>query len=256
MKKVLVSIAGFDPSGGAGVLMDIRVFESLGFRGMAVLTALTVQNTIEVRGVLPLSSSVIRSQFEALSSDVRPAGIKSGMLGSKAGVAALRRILSSHPNLLRVVDPVLHASSGAHLLESGLRSAFLRAVRDNASLLTPNLDEASWIAGIPVRSLADMREAARVIFGAIGVPCLVTGGHLPGRAIDILYDGRRESSFEHEKLRRDVHGTGCCLSSAILGYLARGRSLESACGLASDFVHEAIRGSAKAGRGRRIITLS
>ncbi|MHB8095288.1 MAG: bifunctional hydroxymethylpyrimidine kinase/phosphomethylpyrimidine kinase [Candidatus Aminicenantales bacterium] len=256
MKKVLLSVAGFDPSGGAGVLMDIRVFESLGFRGMAVLTALTSQNTLEVRRILPLPSAVIRNQYEALASDVRPAGIKSGMLGSKDGITALRRILSSHPGLPRVVDPVLRSSSGALLLESGSRSAFLRAVRGNASLLTPNLDEASWIAGIPVRNPADMREAARAVFGATGVPCLVTGGHLPKKAIDILYDGRAESSFEHEKLRRDVHGTGCCLSSAALGYLARGKSLESACGLASEFVHEAIRKSAKAGRGRRLITLS
>jgi len=256
MKKVLLSVAGFDPSGGAGVLMDIRIFESLGFRGMAVLTALTVQNTIEVRSVLPLPAAVIRNQYEALASDVRPAGIKSGMLGSKEGVAALRRILSRHPGLPRVVDPVLRSSSGASLLESGLRSAFLTAVRGNASILTPNLAEASWLAGIPVRNPADMREAARAVFDVIGVPCLVTGGHLPKRAVDILYDGRSESSFEHEKLRRDVHGTGCCLSSAVLGYLARGRSLESACGLASEFVHGAIRRSAKAGRGQRLINLS
>ncbi len=158
--------------------------------------------------------------------DIGFAGIKVGMLGSRAVVPALGRILAGHPGIPRVVDPVLKASSGARLFERSGLSPLLRAVRGNASVLTPNMDEASVLAGMPVRTPEDMREAARVIFGMTAVPCLVKGGHLEKSALNILYDGSRTAVFGHEKLTRDVHGTGCFLSAAILAHLAEGRSLK------------------------------
>jgi hydroxymethylpyrimidine/phosphomethylpyrimidine kinase len=253
MKRTLVSIAGYDPSGGAGALLDVRVFAALGFRGAAVLTALTVQNTREVRKVFPFPARTVADQFTALDSDMAIAGIKVGMLGSQAVVPALGRILARHPRIPRVVDPVLKASSGARLFEKNGVSALLRAVHGNASLLTPNMEEASVIAGVPVRTPEDMREAARAIYERTEVPCLVKGGHLEKSVVNILFDGRRTAVFGHEKLARDVHGTGCFLSSAILGHLAMGRSLEKACGLAADMVHAAILGSVKPGKGRRVL---
>jgi hydroxymethylpyrimidine/phosphomethylpyrimidine kinase len=253
MKRTLVSIAGYDPSGGAGVLLDVRVFTALGFHGAAVLTALTVQNTREVRKVIHFPARTVADQFTALDSDMAIAGIKVGMLGSQAVVPALRRILARHPGIPRVADPVLKASSGAILFEKKGISAMLRAIRGNASLFTPNMEEASVIAGMPVRTPEDMREAARAIYERLDVPCLVKGGHLEKSAVNILFDGRRTAVFGHEKLARDVHGTGCFLSSAILGHLAKGRSLEKACGLAADMVHAAILSSIKPGKGRRVL---
>ncbi len=255
MKRTLLSIAGYDPSGGAGALMDVRVFGAFGFHGASVLTALTIQNTLEVRRVIPLPARTVIDQYAALDRDMVFAGIKVGMLGSAAVVPALGRILAGHPEIPRVVDPVLRASSGARLLEKTGIAPLLRAVRGQASLLTPNMDEAAVLSGMPVRTPGDMREAARVLFGLTAVPCLVKGGHLEKSALNILFDGRRTAVFGHEKLARNVHGTGCFLSSAILGHLAKGRSLEKACGLAADMVHAAILDSVRAGKGRRIFRL-
>jgi hydroxymethylpyrimidine/phosphomethylpyrimidine kinase len=250
--RTLLSIAGFDPSGGAGALLDIRVFEALGFNGAAVLTALTVQNTIEIRGVVPFPFATVAAQYDALAADMDFSGIKVGMLGARGVLPVLKRILAAHPGRPRVVDPILRASSGTALFEQRAVPAFVRAVRENASLLTPNLEEASVLARRRVRTVAEMREAARVVHGRTGVPCLVKGGHLEKAAVNVLYDGLRTSVFGHEKLARDVHGTGCFLSSAILGHLARGRSLERACGLAADMIHAAILSAAKPGRNRRV----
>ncbi len=252
MKRTLLSVAGFDPSGGAGVLLDVQVFTALGFHGTAVLTALTVQNTLEVRTVIPIPARTVADQYRTLARDVPFAGIKVGMLGSHAVVPALGRILAGRPDIPRVVDPVLRASSGTPLFERAGISALVRAIRGNASLITPNMAEASVISGSPVRTPGDMGEAARVIFGLTAVPCLVKGGHLEKSAVNVLFDGRRMSVFGHEKLAREVHGTGCFLSSAILGHLARGRSLEKACGLAADMVHAAIRESHRVGKGRYV----
>ena len=256
MKRTLLSIAGYDPSGGAGALLDVRVFAALGFHGAAILTALTVQNTQKVLKVIPFPPRTVTDQYLALDKDMAFAGIKVGMLGSQGVVPPLGRILTRHPDIPRVVDPVLKASSGDPLFEKKGISALLRAVRGNASLLTPNMEEASVIAGMAVRTPQDMREAARVLFGLTDIPCLVKGGHLEKSAVNILFDGHRTAVFGHEKIARDVHGTGCFLSSAILGYLAKGHSLEKACGLASDMVHAAILASVKPGKGRRAFWFS
>jgi hydroxymethylpyrimidine/phosphomethylpyrimidine kinase len=254
--RTLLSIAGYDPSGGAGAILDVGVFGALGFHGAAVLTSLTVQNTRTVRRVIPFPARTVIDQYNGLARDMSFAGIKVGMLGSRSIVPALGRILAGHPEIPRVVDPVLRASSGARLFEKTGLSALLRVLRGHASLLTPNMEEASEIAGMMVRTPEDMREAARAIFGITQVPCLVKGGHLDKSAVNILFDGRRTAVFGHEKLARDVHGTGCFLSSAILGHLAKGRSLEKACGLAADMVHAAILESIRPGKGRRVFRSS
>jgi len=257
MERTLLSIAGFDPSGGAGALLDVRVFEALGFHGTSVLTALTAQNTLEVRKVVPLPVRTVTAQYLALARDIAFAGIKVGMLGSPAVVPAVGRVLAENPGIPRVVDPVLRASSGAPLFDREGIPAFLRAVRNRASLITPNMAEASALAGLPVRTPAEMKEAAGRIFALTAVPCLVKGGHLEKSVVDVLFDGRHTVLLGHEKVNRDVRGTGCFLSSAVLGHLARGRSLEKACGLAADMVHAAILEAIRVGRrGRRVFGFS
>lgn len=254
MKKTLLSVTGYDPSGGAGALLDVRVFESLNLQGMAILTALTVQNTRKVQSVLPFPPRTLMAQYASLSRDVSFAGIKTGMLGSIKNIRPLAQILAKHPDLPRVIDPVLRASSGIPFLEEDAIPSLLEAIAGHASLLTPNMREASLMAGIPVATPQDMQKASRILFERTEIPCLVKGGHLKKSALNVLYDGRRTVIYGHEKLKKNVHGTGCFLSAAILAYLARGFSLEGACGRAADLTHEAIMKAIKPGKGRSLFT--
>ena len=247
MSKNLISIAGWDPSGGAGVLLDVRVFERLGRRGYGVLTAVTAQSPSRVAKVFPVTAQAVTDQFAALSEGMEVGGIKVGMLATGANLRAVARILEKQAGRPRVIDPVLRSSSGAHLLERRAWPRFLEAVEGRASLITPNLDEAAALAGFPVHNDAEMRKAAEKIHLRSGLPCLIKGGHLEGRATDILFDGREFSIFAHEKMPRRVHGTGCFLSSAIVCYLAEGRPLKEACGLAIVRTMRAIRAAVPAG---------
>jgi hydroxymethylpyrimidine/phosphomethylpyrimidine kinase len=250
MVKKLLSIAGYDPSGGAGVGLDIRVFEYLGFRGLGVLTSATAQNAAKVIQAFHLPGGFVLCQFKALAAETRFSGIKVGMAGTLENLAAIARILASNPSIPRVIDPVFRSSSGAPLLEKKAIPRFLEIVKGKSSLITPNLDEASALSGIRVRTVGDMKEAARRIYEAGLVPCLVKGGHLRGRAVDVLFDGQDFAVFRHARIRKRVHGTGCFLSAAILAYLAGGRDLDKACRLGMGLTGLAIRKAVPAGKGR------
>jgi hydroxymethylpyrimidine/phosphomethylpyrimidine kinase len=250
MIRTLLSIAGYDPSGGAGVGLDIRVFSHLGFRGAGILTSVTAQNAAEMKKTFHLPPGMVRSQYEALAGGARFGGIKTGMTGTLENLAAAARILAANPSIPRVVDPVFKSSSGAVLLEKRAVPRFLELIKARASLITPNLDEASALTSLRIRTVEDMKEAARRIHRSGLVPCLVKGGHLHGEAVDVLFDGRAFAVFHHERLDKRVHGTGCFLSAAILGYLAGGRDLDEACRRAISLTVQAIRNAAPAGKGR------
>jgi hydroxymethylpyrimidine/phosphomethylpyrimidine kinase len=247
---VLVSVAGFDPSGGAGVLLDLRVFQARGFRGMAVLTGLTVQDTRGVFSVRPLPAPFVLSQFRALAADVAIAGVKVGMLGSRANLAAAARILEDAAGSPRVVDPVLRSTSGADLLAREAVPGFLRAVRGRLSVLTPNISEASRLTKLRVGSVEEMAAAARRLAEAILAPCLVTGGHLEGGPVNVLFDGARTRLYASPRLPGRVHGTGCYFSSALLAALAGGADLDAACRRATRLTRDAFRRAETVGRGR------
>lgn len=249
MAKNLVSIAGWDPSAGAGALLDVRVFERLGHRGYAVLTALTAQSPARVQAVYPVTARALTGQIERLADGVEIGGLKVGMLGTAANLRAVARVLERHAGVPRVVDPVLRSSSGAALLERTAWPRVLDELEGRAELITPNLDEAEALTRKTVRGLAEMKQAAEKIHLRSGVPCLVKGGHLEGTATDVLYDGKDFSVFAHPRLARNVRGTGCFLASAILCYLADGRPLKEACGLGIFRLGKAIRAAAPAGPG-------
>lgn len=250
MLETLLTIAGFDPSGGAGISLDLAVFRSLGFRGAAVISALTVQNTAGVSRVRPLEPGFIRSQWRALTADLPLAGVKTGMAGSAANFRVMADLLGRMSDRPRVVDPVFRSSSGAWLFERGAVGDVLRLLRGRATLITPNLEEAGRLAGLPVRSRSTMEEAARIINDRTGLACLVKGGHLESSPVDVLFDGERMRLFRKKRQARDVHGTGCFLSSAILGFLVRGKTLGESCGLASELVGRSILSAQRPGRGR------
>jgi len=252
MKRILLSAAGFDPSSGAGVLQDLKVFERFGFYGAALITAVTTQNTRSVKNVYVLSGRLLKEQYEVLADDLAFSGIKVGMAGSLENLRALRKILSGHKDIPRVVDPIFRSSAGAWLLEKEAVPHFLKEIREKATVLTPNLEEAGLLAGRKVRNISEMKDAAQAIFDLCRIPCLVKGGHLEKEAVNLLYDGRRIYLFGKTKITKDVHGTGCFLSACLLGYLALGESLAKACELATEFTHRAIHGAFRIGRGRYV----
>ena len=256
MTKNLVSIAGYDPSAGAGVLLDIGVFERLGYRGFGVLTAVTAQNPERVDRVFPLTARAVAGQFGRLTETTVIAGIKVGMIGTAGNLAAVARILTRNTRIPRIIDPVFRSSSGAVLLEKKAWPRFLDVLRGKAELITPNLGEAEILVSGPVRSVPEMRKAAAEITRASSIPCLLKGGHLEGKPVDVLYDGREFMAFEHGRSVKDVHGTGCFLSSAILGHLAEGRTLKEACRLGIALVGKAIREAVPATGGRQVFNLS
>lgn len=257
--QTLLSLAGFDPSAGAGVLLDLQVFTHHGFHGAAVLTAVTAQNTQAVRDVQALPASLILKQFEALAADLHIAGIKIGMLGGGSGIRALRLILERTRNIPRVIDPVFRSSSGFWLLDKKSIPDYLAAVKGKASLFTPNIPEAELILGLKIRDVVDMKSAACRITELTGIPCLLKGGHRRDEGYkirDVFYDGRRFALFSHKKIRKDVHGTGCFLSATALAYLAKGWPLERACRRAVDQTVRAIARSRPVGGGRPVISVS
>lgn len=256
MARMLITIAGWDPTGGAGALLDLRVFERLGRPGRGVLTAVTAQSAAAVARVSPVPAAAVTAQFERLAEGLEIGGLKVGMLATAANLRAVARLLGRMDGRPRVVDPILRSSSGAALLEKKAWPRLLDAFAGRAELLTPNLGEAAVLAGCRVRDAAGMKEAAARIFARTGAACLVKGGHLEGRPADVLFDGRDYAEFSHPREARSVHGTGCFLSSAILCYLAEGRPLKEACGLAVFRVGQAIRAALPAGEGRWIFDLS
>ena len=246
---IALTIAGFDNSGGAGVLADIKTFQKLGVYGVAVVTALAIQNTQRVYEVFPTPPEKVEKQLKVLLEDFEIKGIKTGMLTSGEIVEVVHRNLKSLDAPL-VIDPVLKSKSGKDLLDAEGVSNLKEKLIKLAFLVTPNIPEAEVLCEERIESLEDMKKCAKLIhlLGAKNV--LVKGGHLKGeRAVDVLFDGKDFYYFESEKIGRSPRGTGCVFSSAILAYLIRGKPLVDAVKSAKDFITEAIKNSQKLGRG-------
>ena len=254
-KKILLSVAGYDPTSGAGVSLDLKVFQLLGFQGMAALTSITSQNTKGVREVHCLPPNLLWDQYHALCEDVSFSGIKIGMVGCGKNTEVIKRILEDNPNIPKVVDPVFKSSSGAWLLERDSIPGYISEIKGQASLLTPNLEEASMISGIKIKNTEDMKKAVKSIFSISSIPCFIKGGHFPKQMVNLLYDGKEFHFFKKEKIDKEVHGTGCFLSSSLLGYILKGNSLEKACLLATQLTHKAIKNAIKVGKGQYIIAI-
>jgi len=254
-KKILLSIAGYDPTSGAGASLDLKVFQLLGFQGMAALTSITSQNTKGVRKVHCLLPNLLWDQYQTLGEDVSFSGIKIGMLGSGKNIEVIKRILADNPNIPKVVDPVFKSSSGAWLLERDSIPGYISEIKGQASLLTPNLEEASMISGIKIKNAEDMKKAAKSIFAISSIPCFIKGGHFLKQMVNLLYDGKEFHLVKKEKINKKVHGTGCFLSSSLLAYMVKGNSLEKACLLATQITHKAIKNAIKIGQGQYIIAI-
>jgi hydroxymethylpyrimidine/phosphomethylpyrimidine kinase len=243
-----LSIAGSDPTGGAGLQLDLRVFAAHGVHGMAVPTALTVQTTRGVSKVLPAFPSVVGEQLAALLSDLRPGAIKLGMLATDDVLLRVAQLVE-RLDVPRVVDPVLRASSGPLLLERRAWGSLLERIVPGCALVTPNLDEAELLVGE-----RDPARAARLFREAGARAALVKGGHAEGAPDDYLLDDEGELWLRGTR-RGDapVHGTGCALSAAIAARLARGEPLRPAIEAAKRFVEDAIASAVAAGSGAKLL---
>ncbi len=249
MKKIL-TIAGSDSGGGAGIQADLKTITVLGAYGMSVITALTAQNTVGVHGVHLVPPDFIRGQMDAVLSDIGADAAKTGMLGTAGIVRAVAQGIRAHGLRLLVVDPVMVAKSGDSLLSEEAVEALCQELLPLAHVVTPNLPEAARLAGMPVRDLEDMEEAARRIHGMGPRHVVVKGGHLLGEAVDLLFDGDRAHPFRAPRLDgRNTHGTGCTFSAALATLLAQGKPIHEAVAGAKQFVTRAIATGLALGRG-------
>lgn len=253
MKKSLLSIAGYDPTSGAGILLDIQTFKQLGFHGIGIVTALTAQNTEHVRGTFFPPPEFLEEQYHALNDDIEISGIKVGMLGHRQNIPVIDQILAENPEIPLVVDPIIRSSSGYRFLDEADLSAYTETIGPKASLLTPNIHEAKLLSGIDIRDINDMKNAAERICHTITAPCLLKGGHLKDPPTDVLFEGNKHTLFTNEKIERAVHGTGCFLSSSILSYLVQGHSVQKACKMAIQDTAVAIKNAVPIGHGQHII---
>ena len=253
----VLSIAGSDPSGGAGIQADLKTFAALGVYGCAAITALTAQNTTGVFGLFPVPAEFLRQQLDAVFADVPIDAVKIGMVGSAAAIRTLAAVLRVHQPPFVVLDPVLRATTGARLLATDAIATLCDELLPLVTLVTPNASEAGALVGENApRTVADARDVAALLVQRGARAALITGGHLEDDAhsVDVLHDGIRIHLTSVERVPAgDTHGTGCTLSSAIAALLARGRALPEACAEAQQFVADAIERSVDltAGEGAR-----
>lgn len=249
VKPVALTIAGSDPSGGAGLQADLKTFHQFGVYGEAAVTLLTVQNTTNVYAVKTMEPDLVVAQVRAAIDDIPPQAAKTGALGDAAIVEAVSELAAGFGFPL-VVDPVMISKHGAALMADPARAALVARLLPHAALVTPNLPEAASISGLPVDTPAAMREAARAIHGLSGACVLVKGGHLAGAALDILFDGRDFHEFSAPRIDTPhTHGTGCTYSAAITACLALGLPLVDAVARGKAFVSAAIATNPGLGHG-------
>ncbi|MGH9342263.1 MAG: bifunctional hydroxymethylpyrimidine kinase/phosphomethylpyrimidine kinase [Terriglobia bacterium] len=249
-QPVILTIAGFDPSSGAGIAADLKTFSAHNCYGVAAITALTVQNTQGVEAVYPVGADCLRESIHALLGDGRVSAIKVGMIGDRANAEVVRDVLSKTQFLPSVLDPVLRSSSGRSLLDEGGLTVLREELLKLPSVLTPNIEEAATLTGMKVENVEDMKAAAKKLVEMGARAVVVTGGHLE-KATDIFYDGSSFETFVTDRIKPDnTHGTGCTFSSALVSNLVLGRQLRDAIVLAKVFVSEAIRKAFPTGPGR------
>ena len=249
---VVLTIAGLDPSGGAGVVADVRTFAAFGCFPVVAVTSLTFQNTTGVFGATHQSADAVRAQVLPIVEDYRVAALKTGMLPTREVIKEVARLLSESPldATPAVVDPVVRSTSGYDLIDDDALAALKDELLPRAQLITPNMAEAERLTGLKIKDLDDMRAAALKLRAMGARAVLVKGGHLAGDAVDVLLEGDHFELYSAPRVpSNSTHGTGCTLAAAVAACLARGLSLRDAVGAAKRYVTAAIRTAPGLGRG-------
>ncbi|MDL4771673.1 MULTISPECIES: bifunctional hydroxymethylpyrimidine kinase/phosphomethylpyrimidine kinase [Thermomonosporaceae] len=246
---LVLTIAGSDSGGGAGIQADLKTMLALGTHGMSVIAAVTAQNSLGVQGYWELPPEAVRAQLGSVLSDIGVDAIKTGMLASAGLVEIVAEALARSP-APAVVDPVGVSKHGDALLDPGAVGAVRSVLLPAATVVTPNLWEVEQLTGVKVVDESGMREAAEAVKALGPAWVLVKGGHLPGEPADLLFDGEREHRFTAPRYEnRHTHGTGCTLASAIASYLALGEDVPAAVGKAKEYVTGAIAAGFPLGAG-------
>ena len=250
--RTALTIAGSDSGGGAGIQADLKSFAAVGVHGTSVITCVTAQNTRAVTSIFPLPADEVRAQLRAVLDDFEVRGAKTGMLYSAEIVQVVARELRATSFPL-VVDPVMVATVGASLEKDDFRDALALHLLGRADLVTPNRHEAERLAGIPVKDVEAMEEAAHRIHGLGARAVLVKGGHVGKDLVDVLFDGKSMKRLPGHRYDKDLHGAGCTLAASIAGYLAMGHALSKAVDAARRRVAAGFQTSYRAGKGVEII---
>ena len=246
----VMTIAGSDSGGGAGIQADLKTLSALGVFGTSTLTAITAQNTVGVTAVHEVPTDVISAQIDAVITDIGADAVKTGMLSSSAIVETVSAAIKRHGITNLVVDPVMVAKSGDRLLREEAIASICNSLLPLAAVVTPNIPEAEDLTGLTIKTDDDVRQAAVSIIEMGARTVVIKGGHRDGPPTDVFYDGARFQEFTTERIpSTNTHGTGCTFASAVAAGLAHGLEPPAAVGRAKEYVTEAIRASYPIGQG-------
>jgi hydroxymethylpyrimidine/phosphomethylpyrimidine kinase len=252
--KTALTIAGSDPTGGAGLQADLKVFRAFRIHGCAVVSAITAQNSEGVDSLSPVERDFIERQLHVLLSDIRPHAVKLGMLYKTTTVELVAEVFKNYSLNNLVIDPIIHSSSGMNLVENGMLDVLRNALFPLSKVITPNIHEASVLTGIKIEDKKGMEDAGKILREMGPEVIVITGGHLNETALDLYYDGEFHI-LEGAKMTGEYHGTGCVFSAAITALLALDHSPLEAVRQAKVFIKNAIEGAYRPGRGMAFLYL-
>lgn len=253
--KVALTIGGSDPTSGAGVQMDLKVFHSLGLYGVSVITAITAQNTKKVQAIYPLSGEQIDIQFRTLLSDIKPFGAKTGMVYSTEAIDLIVKNIKKFKIKNLVVDPVLSSTTGSKLIMRDSIKKLKEELIPLSKAVTANVPEAEKLTGVRISSTEEAYEASKKLLNMGTKIAIIKGGHFNQKVPDFIYDGKNFFQIEGERFEGEFHGTGCAFSSAFLSFLCLGYEPKDALAAAKAFVKNAIRNSMKLGKGMSLLKI-
>lgn len=249
--KAVLSIAGSDCVGGAGIQADIKTMTVNGVYAMSAITALTAQNTLGVRSIENVSADFLKQQLDAVFEDIFPEAVKIGMIPSAELVSTVADSLKKYKAVNIVTDPVMVATSGATLVKNEAVEALTKELFPISTLITPNIPEAEALSGMVIKNSADMEFAAKKLGDRYGCAVLVKGGHSVNDANDVLFDDGKIKWFKAQRTENpNTHGTGCTLSSAIASELAKGNDIEKSVCLAKEYITKALMAGLDIGKGK------
>lgn len=246
----VLTIAGSDSGGGAGIQADLKTITALGGFGMSVITALTAQNTLGVQAIHDVPPAFVAAQFDAVATDIGIDGAKTGMLSTSEIIRVVAGKIREYAVVKLVVDPVMVAKGGMSLIREEAKKTLVAELLPLALVVTPNIPEAEVLSGIGIATRSDMRKAAKIIREMGPGHVVLKGGHLPGDAVDLLYNGETFREFRSPRIpTEDTHGTGCTYSAAIAAGLAFGKDVAGAVAEAKRYITAAIRQAWRLGGG-------
>ena len=253
--KTALSIAGSDPTGGAGLQADMMMFKALGVNGVSVVSVITAQNTEGVCDIYELPAGALSSQITTLLNDIKPDALKTGMLYTTENVKIIAEHIQSYSLINLVIDPVTVSSTGVRLAGEGMIEALKKYLFPLSKVITPNINEASILSGVSICNDNDIKEAAVRLRDLGPETVIITGGHMKGNAVDLLFEGEEFIRIEKEKIKGEFHGTGCAFSAAVTACLALGRTIHESFMEAKDIVHKAIKSAQSPGMGMKLLNI-